>query len=155
MDNPRRLIIFLVAAVPICVWDIARMRIPDPLVAAGVLLEAASCLLSPEEIPSAAAGAVCGFALLWAVRRLVPDGMGFGDVKFAAFVGAMAGIRDLCLALFVASAGGLIVALAVRLLDRTETSRRIPFAPFLTLGGLVSLLAPQLGLAGLNGGGLQ
>lgn len=155
MESTRRLTIFLIVALPISVWDLACRRIPDHLVAAGLLLQTANCLLSPTELPSAVAGAASGFALLWALRRLVRRGMGLGDVKFAGFVGSIVGVRDLCLALFVASAAALVVALAARFVNRDGQSGKIPFAPFLTLGGLTPLLAPHLDWAGFAVGGMQ
>lgn len=66
-------------------------------------------------------------------------GMGFGDVKFAFFLGIFLGFPQIIVALYCAFLTGALVAL-ILVLERKKKFRggTIPFGPFLVLGGLVS-----------------
>lgn len=67
-----------------------------------------------------------------------------GDVKYVAFVGAFTGVAGLCAAVFVASSVGLLVALILVAGDRKNLRAKIPFAPFLSIGGAAALVAHVL-----------
>lgn len=79
------------------------------------------------------------FGLYWAFlpepaeEDEIPTAMGFGDVKFAGLLGAWLGFNGFLLALVVAALVGSIVGIFMG-------RRRIPFGPFLSLGGAVALL---------------
>jgi leader peptidase (prepilin peptidase)/N-methyltransferase len=88
-----------------------------------------------------------GFAwLLWRYvlaglfRKLGIDqkeGMGGGDIPYAAMIGAFLGLRALAVALFAAVALGVIIGLVARAAGRNRAGQPIPFGPFLALGALV------------------
>ncbi len=133
-----RAALFLLAAVPITVIDLRTRRIPDALSLGGLAALAAFDLAarSPAFLESAAAGAFA-FLLFWAVRAAT-KGLGFGDVKYAAMLGFFSGPRLLPLAFFTAAAGALAWALFAVLFRGRPKTERIPFGPFLSLGGLAA-----------------
>lgn len=83
-------------------------------------------------------------ALYWLVRR--EDGMGFGDVKLLAMMGAFLGaIPAVPFILFLASVAGAAIGVPVALLQRRGFRAALPFGPFLALAGMVWLLhGPEL-----------
>ena len=85
-------------------------------------------------------GPAGGFLLVAAV--LYPAGMGMGDVKLAGVLGLFLG-REVGVAIFVAVIAGTLVGAAVmaRLGVQRGRKTRVPFGPFLALGGIVALLA--------------
>jgi len=136
--------LFCCALVAVTATDLEHRVVPNRIVvpaAVGVL--AAQTLLHPSaEWALAALGA--GAALL-ACALAYPAGMGMGDVKLGALLGAMLGRWVLVAVVF-----GVFAALvpAVLLLFREGSRARkqaLPFAPFLALGGVVALFAgPEL-----------
>lgn len=99
----------------------------------------------PHEILSAVSGAAAGFALLFLVAVLARGGMGWGDVKYAAFMGAATGFPLVFVALFCSVMIGAVVAMGLMLTRRKGRKQAIPFGPFLALGTMVTLLwGPQM-----------
>lgn len=89
----------------------------------------------------AAGGAGFGFFLL--IVLLLPAGMGWGDVKLAPVIGLIVGFPGIIFTLWVAIVSGGLVA-AVLLATRRKTRKdAIPFAPYLALGAMASLLAGE------------
>jgi len=86
--------------------------------------------------------ATLGAALFFFLPLLiVPTGMGMGDVKLAALLGAALG-KSVILGLFVGLAAGALVAIAVLLREGLGARKKaIAYGPFLALGGLVALFA--------------
>lgn len=94
------------------------------------------------------AGFIFGAWLLWryvlasVFRSLGVDqkeGMGFGDLPYAAMIGAFVGRKGLAVALATAVLSGVVIGSAVRAAGRSRKGQPIPFGPFLALGGLVGL----------------
>jgi leader peptidase (prepilin peptidase)/N-methyltransferase len=119
---------------------------------------AASLMAAPpgfgDALAAAGVGAAfVGFAwLLWryvlagVFRRLgvnQKEGMGFGDLPYAAMIGAFIGLKPLVVALFVAVVAGVLVGFATRLLGRSKAGQPMPFGPFLALGALAGLFWGQ------------
>ena len=81
-----------------------------------------------------------GFTLLLVVAIAKPGGMGFGDVKLAGLLGLLVGYPGIAVALWGGIVVGGVVAivlLALRVKGRKDV---IPFAPYLSLGGVAVLL---------------
>jgi leader peptidase (prepilin peptidase) / N-methyltransferase len=135
--------LFCAALVAVSATDIERFVIPNRVVlpaAAAVL--AAQTLLHPSVEWTAGGFGASAFLLLAALAY--PAGMGMGDVKLALLLGAMLG-RTVPVALM----GGMLAALvpSVVLLARHGSAARkmrIPFGPFLALGGVVALFAGHI-----------
>lgn len=95
---------------------------------------------------SAVLGAAVGYLALWGVYHLFrlatgKEGMGYGDFKLYALLGAWLGLGALPLVILVASALGAVVGLALIAARRLGRETPLPFGPFLAVGGLVTLLA--------------
>jgi leader peptidase (prepilin peptidase)/N-methyltransferase len=98
------------------------------------------------DLGSAVLGAVVGYLSLWGVYwafKLVTgkEGMGYGDFKLFAAIGAWLGWQVLPATILVASAVGLLYALITTLAGKRERAQPIPFGPFLAVAGWVSLIA--------------
>lgn len=124
--------------VAVTVTDLERRIIPNRIIVPAL---AASLVIQTIREPSvewliAAVGAGA-FFLVFAL--IYPAGLGMGDVKLAAFLGAWLG-RDVVVALFAGSVLAAVPAVGV-LLVRGSAGRKVglPFAPFLAAGGIVAL----------------
>lgn len=90
-------------------------------------------------------GAVAGYLTLWLINRgyaLIrhEDGMGNGDFKLLAALGAWFGWQALLPIVLLASTTGAVVGIGLRLAKQLREGRYLPFGPFLVLGGFWSLL---------------
>ena len=85
-------------------------------------------------------GGVAGAGLLSLVALVLPSGMGWGDVKFGAFIGLVAGFPEVLVGLLIAFILGGIVSGGLLLMKRKGRKDYIPFGPFLAVGGLVTML---------------
>ncbi len=90
-------------------------------------------------------GAVLGYLSLWSVFWLFKlltgkDGMGHGDFKLLAMLGAWGGWQVLPLTLLLSSLVGAILGTLMLRLNRAKTSTPIPFGPFLAIAGWIALL---------------
>lgn len=95
-------------------------------------------------LPSAVLGAAAGYLLLWLVYMAFKlltgkEGMGHGDFKLLAMLGAWTGWQMLPLIIILSSVAGSVVAIAL-LIRGHERSRPIPFGPYLAAAGWVALL---------------
>jgi leader peptidase (prepilin peptidase)/N-methyltransferase len=86
-------------------------------------------------------GAALTGGVLFVLAALHPAGLGMGDVKLGAFLGAWLAWNGV-LALVIGSFAAFVPALAI-IVARGRAARKvaIPFAPFLAIGGVVAVLA--------------
>lgn len=123
----------------------------------GLLLSVLGGPISPS---SAILGALCGYLSLWSLAALFKlltgkDGMGGGDFKLLAALGAWLGASQLPLVVLLASLSGLAIVLVASLLQR-RLVRQIPFGPSLALAGFLcwlygdALISWYLRLSGLK-----
>lgn len=125
--------------------DYDHMILPDQLTLPGIAVGLATQLAAPlAGLLPAVIGAVLGagillavWALWWAIRR--EEGMGLGDVKMLALVGAFLGWSGVLVTLFFATLTGSLVGLALMRWGSLDMRSRLPFGVFLALGGLVAL----------------
>jgi type 4 prepilin peptidase 1 (EC:3.4.23.43). Aspartic peptidase. MEROPS family A24A len=68
------------------------------------------------------------------------EGMGFGDFKLLAALGAWFGVAALLPIILLSSICGAVIGIALQLLKLTERGRPIPFGPFLAAAGILLLL---------------
>lgn len=141
---------FAAALVALAAIDADTTLLPDaitqPLVWSGLL--AASLGLSQVSLSTALWGAVVGYLFLWSVYwlfRLITgkEGMGQGDFKLLAALGAWLGWPALLSLVLIASLTGVAYGLYLRLRQRMPQDGQMPFGPFLALAGLwVMVLGP-------------
>ncbi|APV48809.1 prepilin peptidase [Betaproteobacteria bacterium GR16-43] len=139
-------LIFAWSLLALALIDFDTQLLPDditlPLLWTGLLFNMGSTFTS---LPSAVLGAVAGYLSLWLVYwgfKLVvrKEGMGYGDFKLLAALGAWLGWAMLPFIVLVSAGLGAVIGLAGMALARTGRDTRIPFGPYLALGGLVGLL---------------
>jgi leader peptidase (prepilin peptidase)/N-methyltransferase len=80
-----------------------------------------------------------GGGFFYAVAVISRGGMGGGDIKLTAMMGAFLGLRDLSLAVFLSLVSGSLVGIALMILGRKTRKDIIPFGPFLALGGIMAV----------------
>lgn len=141
--------------------DLDTQLLPDqitlPLLWLGLLLNLNGLF---TDLPSAVIGAVAGYLALWSVYhafRLLTgkEGMGFGDFKLLAMLGAWLGWQMLPQIVLVSSLVGAVAGIGMILLRGRDRSRPIPFGPYLAVAGFIALLwGPQLNAAYLRFAGL-
>ena len=93
-------------------------------------------------------GAVAGYLSLWSVYWLFKlttgkEGMGFGDFKLLAALGAWLGVKMILPVVLAASLIGAVIGLLMKLNSSLREGRYVPFGPFLAGAGLVVMLAGQ------------
>lgn len=136
---------FLLALLAVAWIDLDTRTIPDVVTIPGVGLGLAASLFGPPGIGAALLGAAVGGASLWLVgfayeRATGVPGMGGGDVKLAAMMGAFLGAAGVFGAIFLASLAGSIFG--ALLIARGKGSKRtaIPFGTFLAPSAIALLL---------------
>jgi leader peptidase (prepilin peptidase)/N-methyltransferase len=136
---------FLLALVAVAWIDFDTRTIPDAVTIPGVGLGLAASLFGPPGIFAAAAGALAGGLSLWLVGALyeratgVP-GMGGGDVKLAAMMGAFLGAGGVFGAIFLASFAGSVFGVLLIARGRGDRRSAIPFGTFLAPSAVALLL---------------
>jgi len=90
-------------------------------------------------------GAVGGYAVFWLVARLFllvtgREGMGQGDFKLLAMLGAFFGWQALPLVIFLSSFAGALVGSLYLLLSKRSLRMEIPYGPYLAIAGMVWLI---------------
>lgn len=127
--------------------DLEHQILPDRLTYPGIL----AGLVLQRWLPwgglwQAVAGALLGGGVLlaiWGAWYLVrhEEGMGLGDVKMLALIGAFLGWKGTLVALFFASLAGALTGLALMLWGGAGMRSKLPFGSFLALGGITALFA--------------
>lgn len=144
---------FTWALLALAVIDLEHQLLPDditlPLLWAGILLNTQGLFVPLQDaVFGAAAGYLCLWSVYWVFRLLSgKDGMGFGDFKLLAALGAWLGWQSLPMIIVLSSACGATVGIALILLRGRDRNLPIPFGPWLAMAGWTCLLwesAPQL-----------
>ncbi|MEK8078912.1 prepilin peptidase [Pseudomonas sp. XK-1] len=126
--------------------DADHQLLPDalvlPLLWLGLILNHFGLFTSLED---ALWGAVAGYLSLWSVYWLFKlitgkEGMGYGDFKLLAMLGAWGGWQVLPLTILLSSLVGAVLGLIMLRLRNAETSTPIPFGPYLAIAGWIALL---------------
>jgi leader peptidase (prepilin peptidase)/N-methyltransferase len=114
--------------------DLEHRRVLNRMTAAGLLaaFAIAAVGLGPS-LPEAIAGAVIGFLFLWIPSLLLP-GMGMGDVKLAAVIGAMVGSSHVLTALTLGVIAGGVAAAVLLVSRRVGRRGSMAYAPYLVVG---------------------
>ena len=138
-------ILFIWAMVALTGIDFDTQLLPDsitlPLIWLGLLFNLTGTYTS---LSSAVIGAVAGYLSLWSVYwgfKLATgkEGMGFGDFKLLAAIGAWLGWQMLPLTILLSSFVGAVVGVALIVLAKRGRNVPIPFGPYLAAAGLLAL----------------
>ena len=138
-------LIFLSAMIVIFFIDLFHQIIPDVISLPGILVGLALTPLLPHSFLEGVIGVLAGggFFLSVAViseKLLGKPGMGGGDIKLAAMMGAFLGWKLLIVAVFLALLTGSAVGIILMALKKKGRRDPIPFGPFLALGGILTCL---------------
>jgi leader peptidase (prepilin peptidase)/N-methyltransferase len=141
-------LLLLAALVAITAIDLDHQIIPDVISLPGIAVGFASSFL-PSGVGwfSSLLGVLVGGGLFFAIIIFSRGGMGGGDMKLGAMLGAFLGWQQVLLAILVAVLAGGAVAVALLALGRKGRKDPVPFGPFLALGGVMALLWGDLLLA--------
>jgi len=140
-------VIFTWVLIALTFIDFDTQLLPDqltlPLLWLGLIC---NCFGAFTTLESAVIGAIAGYLFLWSTYwgfKLITrkEGMGYGDFKLFAAIGAWFGWQVLPGSILIASGAGLLYALITVVSKRGDASEPMPFGPFLAVGGWVSLLA--------------
>ena len=138
-------LIFVWAMIVLAFIDLDTQLLPDgvtlPLLWIGLLVNLGDGF---TDIRSAIIGAVSGFLALWLVYwcfKLATgkEGMGYGDFKLLAVIGAWFGWKMLPLVILLSSLVGAIVGIGLIVATKHRRDDPIPFGPYLVSGGLIAL----------------
>lgn len=137
--------------------DLDHQLLPDsltlPLLWIGLLLNIDNTFVSLE---SAVLGAVFGYLCLWTVFWLFKiitgkEGMGYGDFKLLAALGAWFGLAALPTIVLLSSVFGAVLGVALILSGKQDRETPMPFGPFLASAGLIHLFYPNVLITWVTG----
>ena len=168
-SHPGKLLLYLFLAsalIAITFIDFEHKMIPDKITYPGIVVGLLASLIVKHQAPfvfshisrldsliDSLLGVLAGGGILWAIAILSKGGMGGGDVKLAAMIGAFLGWQSTLLTLLLAFFVGAIVGVILMLL-KLFTSKSIkaawkkrkefiPFGPYLALAALVVIFTGQ------------
>jgi leader peptidase (prepilin peptidase)/N-methyltransferase len=139
-------LVFTWAMIALAFIDLDTFYLPDditlPLLWAGLLFNVFGGITT---LQSAVIGAAAGYITLWLVFWIFKlatgkEGMGYGDFKLLAAIGAWLGWKMLPLVILLSSFIGAIVGIALIMIARHGRNVPIPFGPYLAIAGVVALL---------------
>ena len=126
--------------------DADHQLLPDvlvlPLLWLGLIVNQSGLLATPSD---AFWGAVAGYLSLWSVYWLFKlvtgkEGMGYGDFKLLAMLGAWGGWQILPLTILLSSVVGAVLGIIILRVRRADGGTPLPFGPYLALAGWIALL---------------
>ena len=146
-------IVMTLALVPIAMIDADTQLIPDSIVLPLMWVGLAMSLYHPMAgadtlfIPprDAIVGAMAGYLSLWSIYWLFKlvtgkEGMGYGDFKLLAALGAWLGWQQLPMIILMSAVVGAVVGISMMVIRKHERSIPIPFGPYLAAAGWISML---------------
>lgn len=141
-------LLFSTLLVVTCI-DLSHQIIPDVITLPGIplgLLCAATIL--PVGLLNSVLGILLGGGLLWGLAVLSPylfgkEGLGGGDIKFLAMIGAFLGWKPTLLTIMVSALAGSFVGLTLIACRVIRRDQYLPFGPFLALGAVVAMFFHQ------------
>jgi Flp pilus assembly protein protease CpaA len=133
--------VVVVALVTCCATDLLAYRVANAvtLPALAVVLVAAGATGRPELTDALAGMAACGGSML-GVAVLTRGGLGGGDVKLVALIGAALGLPEALFALGGGIVVGSLVVIVLHAMRRLQRGDVFPYAPFLSVAALVVYL---------------
>lgn len=137
--------LFLAIMIALTFIDADTQLLPDdltlPLLWAGLLINLFHTFTT---LPNAVIGAAVGYLALWSVYWLFKlttgkEGMGYGDFKLLAAIGAWLGWPMLPLVILLSSLVGAVIGIALIVLAKRGRNVPMPFGPYLAIAGVIAL----------------
>jgi leader peptidase (prepilin peptidase)/N-methyltransferase len=141
-------LIFVCGLIVLFGIDLEHQILPNTITLPGIAVGLGFALLGPPGWRASLLGAVLGGGVLYAIAAgyyavRKEEGLGMGDVKMLAMIGAFLGWQAVLLTLVLASFAGAIIGVAMIAVQRGSMKYALPFGTFLALGALVAMLAGQ------------
>jgi len=145
-------LIFAAMLIALFFIDLEHQLLPDAITLPGIVIGVATSAFAGPGLVSSLAGAALGAAILlvirWVWKRATGvDGMGLGDVKMLAMIGAFLGWEQVWLVLFVASLTGAVAGVSIAAMGRGSMKTRLPFGTFLAVAALIASCWGELVIA--------
>jgi leader peptidase (prepilin peptidase) / N-methyltransferase len=139
-------LLFACAMVVLFAIDLEHHLLPNVITLPGIAIGLISSAVLPPGLVNALIGAAIGGGVLWLIgeayyRYSGHEGMGGGDVKMLAMIGAFLGWKLVLVTLVLSSFAGSLIGVAVIALKRGGMKYALPYGTFLALGALVASLA--------------
>ncbi len=137
--------IFLAALIVITFIDIDHQIIPNVISLPGIPLFFLAAFFLPGMTWTASllgilAGGGSLYLVAWGYHAITgKEGMGMGDVKLLAMIGALIGWQGVLFTIFMGSALGCVVGIIVMLRTQKNMKLAVPFGPFLSIGAMLYL----------------
>ncbi len=138
-------IVFVWSMIALTFIDLDTFYLPDditlPLLWAGLLFNLGAAHV---DLRTAVIGAAAGYLSLWSVFWLFKlatgkEGMGYGDFKLLAAIGAWLGWQMLPLVILLSSLVGAVIGIGLMIFARHGRETPIPFGPYLAIAGVIAL----------------
>jgi leader peptidase (prepilin peptidase)/N-methyltransferase len=128
--------------------DLETLRLPNVLTLPGIVLGVLFSLVTSPGVAASLLGAAAGGAVLLVVRwgwRMATgaEGMGLGDVKMLAMIGAFLGHEMVVVVLFLSSVAGAAVGIVLAAAARVSMKERLPFGAFLAVAAYVASIVGE------------
>jgi leader peptidase (prepilin peptidase)/N-methyltransferase len=137
---------FFAALTLVSFIDLPHRIIPDVISLPGIIIGLVISLLHPQlSIKDSFIGVLLGGGSLYLVASIYHiitkrEGMGGGDVKLLAMIGAFIGWKGVLFTILCSSFIGSIVGVALMLISSADSKYAVPFGPFLSLGAIIYVL---------------
>ncbi|HEX7877885.1 MAG TPA: A24 family peptidase, partial [Candidatus Eisenbacteria bacterium] len=139
---------FCLSMLVITLIDLDHRIIPDSITLPGTILALALVNWTEPSWLDAVIGAVAGFAVLYGVgeayhRSTGIEGMGGGDIKMAAYMGAMLGWKGVLLTIFLGALLGSVAGVTTMMVGKGNRRTALPFGTFLAPAAVITLFFGQ------------
>jgi len=141
-------LLFACAMVVLFAIDLEHHLLPNVITLPGIAIGLISSTVLPPGLVDALLGVALGGGVLWVIgeayyRFSGHEGMGGGDVKMLAMIGAFLGWKLVLITLVLSSVAGSLIGLFVILIKRGGLKYALPYGTFLALGALTASLAGE------------
>jgi len=139
-------LVFVWSLIVVSFIDLDHMILPDVFTLSGIVIGLAGAILNPDRtFMPALAGVFMGGGFLWLIAYLYwiwrkEEGMGGGDIKLLAWIGAVLGWSSIPFVIMVSSILGSAVGLGLAFRKDTGLKSVIPFGPYLAFAALLFIL---------------
>jgi len=138
-------LVLATALVVLFMIDLEHQLLPNVITLPGIVAGLAFSFVAPPGPVDSLLGIVLGGGVLYAIAAAYyllrkEEGMGMGDVKMLAMVGAFLGWQAVILTLVLSSFAGAVIGVAMMGLQKGSLRYALPFGTFLAVGGLIAML---------------
>ncbi|OED40689.1 methyltransferase [Chromatiales bacterium (ex Bugula neritina AB1)] len=139
-------LVFTWSLITLALIDFHTTLLPDsitlPLMWLGLMLSLSAVFIDTHQ---ALIGAAAGYLILWCVFQAFKlitgkEGMGFGDFKLLAALGAWLGWAKLPLIILLSSLAGAVIGITMMVAFKHSREKPIPFGPYLAIAGWIALI---------------